>query len=280
MKQGKQSPRVSCPIEDDTDHEPAEQCLLLRCLPRHGMPVWNKSWIGGGPEGGAFLDPKARSPLFANSSGESRGDGADAALGSWSGYLTVVYMLCYQARFTAANSSPYPQVPQGRREAESRNEREFPAREALGMPSTSIADEPDSLAGSIPNPPPPCQRHPKSSAASPQLFQQTGRPVGFSLAELSIGVCIVSIYPPGRPRGFRGCAEDYARFGKYGLTPYRTIPIPSHQRAALERDSRICLPRPWHRTCHGAHMAPLGGRLVTNAPFRKHVSKKGVRSWS
>lgn len=36
-----------------------------------------------------------------------------------------------------------------------------------------------------------------------------------------------------------------------------------------------CLPRPWHPTCHGAHMAPLGGRLVTNAPFRKHGKQKG-----
>ncbi|KAK8915236.1 hypothetical protein VCV18_010782 [Metarhizium anisopliae] len=60
VKQGKQSPRVSCPIEHDTDHEPAEQCVLLRCLPRHGMRVWNKSWIGGGPEGGAFLDAFVR----------------------------------------------------------------------------------------------------------------------------------------------------------------------------------------------------------------------------
>lgn len=122
-------------------------------------------------------------------------------------------------------------------------------------------------------PPPACQRHPKSSAARPQLFQQTGRSAGFSLAERSIGVVFVSICPPGRPRGFRGCAGScpFRQAWAYAA-PYSN----SHSLAGLAPRILVsCLPRPWHPTCHAAHMAPLGGRLVTNAPFRKHGKQKG-----
>lgn len=95
------------------------------CRTMRVAPLFTKARNACGTKVGSVEAPReahsstqrlARSPLFANSSGECRGvrtglqtGSTDAALGSWPGYmyLTVVYMLCYQACFTAVDSSRF-----------------------------------------------------------------------------------------------------------------------------------------------------------------------------